>query len=462
MIKENKLMKQISTKNNFENHTMKKLFIAFLLLPLALMAQKNYPVLMDNYMKAQENIREFSGTVLIVQKDKTIYEKAFGLADREWNIPNTINTKYRIGSVTKQFTAVCIMQLAEEGKLSVNDKLSKYIPSYPKGDSVSIHMLLNHTSGIKDYTSMESFWPKATLPLVPDSMIALFINEPYDFSPGTKWNYSNSGYFLLGVIIEKVSGTTFSDYLLRNVIQKTGLKNTNLDNVDSILQYRAKGYSKDGVKWKNAMFISMEVPYSAGAMFSTVHDLHQWMKALMENKVVSAASVQKMTTATLNNYGYGLSIDSNATHKRIGHSGGIPGFTSYLCYYPADDVYAVAISNNESKASTVANGLAAILFNLPVLTPYIPKEIKLPAAEMDKFLGSYKFLTNTFDIIKKNDTLYRRRVGASDIKLKIESNTRLFFADGSDRFFEFQFDKNGLVEKAWFINVADRQEIKKQ
>ncbi len=231
---------------------MKKIFLLFVLLPVFAGAQKNYPQLVDNYMQAELKVKEYNGAVLIVKKGKPIYQKAFGLADREWNILNTVNTKFRIGSITKQFTAACILQLAERGKLNLDDKLSKYIKDYPKGDSVTIHMLLNHTSGIKNYTDIGAFWPKAILPLSLDSMMAIFKNEPYDFSPGTQWNYSNSGYFLLGVIVEKVSGKMFSDYLLENVIQKAGLNNTSMDHLDSILQMRAKGYSKTKSGWQHA------------------------------------------------------------------------------------------------------------------------------------------------------------------------------------------------------------------
>lgn len=356
------------------------------------------------------------------------------------------------------------MQLAEQGKLSLTDKLSKYIPDYPKGDSVTIHMLLNHTSGIANYTSLPAFWPKAALPLTLDSMIAIFKSAPYDFSPGTKWNYSNSGYFLLGYIIEKVSGTTYSNYLLKNVIQKAGLKNTLLDRVDSILQYRARGYGKDGDMWRNAMFISMEGPFSAGAMVSTVDDLHKWMKALMENKVVSVASVQKMTTPYMNHYGYGLGIDSLFKHKRIGHSGGIPGFVSYLGYYPDDDLYTIVLSNDGINAPQIAEGLASILFNQPLFVPYNPKEIKLSITQLEKFTGTYKLISDgsDMDIIRKGDTLYRHSAGKDDVELKPESNTRLFYDDGSDRFIDFQFDKNGEVAKATLLNGVIKYELKKK
>jgi CubicO group peptidase (beta-lactamase class C family) len=440
---------------------MKKI-IVLLLFPIATFAQKNYPQLLDDYAQAEFKVKEFNGTVLVMQKGKAFYKKSFGLADREWNVPNTINTKFRIGSVTKQFAAACILLLEEQGKLSVDDKLSKYIPDYPKGDSVTIHMLLNHTSGIKNYTSIPEFWPKAALPLSIDSMIALFKNKPFDFSPGTKWNYSNSGYFLLGVIVEKVSGKNFSNYLQENIIKKAGLNNTSMDRLDSILSFRAKGYGKNRQgAWVHADYISMEGPYSAGAMVSTVEDLYQWTKALTGNRVLSAATVQKMTTPYMNNYGYGIGIDSLKTHKRISHNGGIPGFSSHLAYYPEDDVCVVAISNNQSNADRMGIALASVIFDLPVQKPYIPKEVKIDAVILDNYTGKY-VVTDPIELIKKNNKLYRHREGAPDVELKPESTKRFFYADNSDRFIEFETDKTGKVIKAWFIGNGEKIEMKKQ
>jgi len=440
---------------------MRKLII-LLLLPISITAQKNYPVLLDNYTQAEFKVKEFNGTVLVMQKGKAIYRKAFGMADREWGVANTVNTKYRIGSVTKQFTAVCILQLAEQGKLSLDDKLSKYIPDYPKGDSITTHMLLNHTSGIQNYTNIPEFWPKAVLPLSHDSMIALFKNKPLNFSPGTKWDYSNSGYYLLGVIVEKASGKNFSSYLLENIINKSGLKNTGMDQLDSVLAYRAKGYSKNRQHvWEHAMLISMEGPFSAGAMFSTVDDLYRWTKALHNNQVLSAASTQKMLTPYKENYGYGIGIDSLKTHKRVSHSGGIPGFTSYLSSFPDDDLSVAVISNNGSNSSSLGIALESIMFDLPVQVPYIPKEVKIDTAILDNYLGKY-IATGPIELIKKNGKLYRHRDGSPDIELKPESNTRFFYADASDRFIEFEIDKAGKMSKAWFIGNGDKIEMKKQ
>jgi CubicO group peptidase (beta-lactamase class C family) len=440
---------------------MKKIII-LLLLPVTVMAQKNYPALLDDYAQAEFKVKDFNGVMLVMQKGKAIYKKAFGLADREWNIPNTTETKFRIGSVTKQFTAGCILLLAEQGKLNTDDKLTKYIPDYPKGDSITIHMLLNHTSGITNYTNLPEFWPKAVLPLSIDSMIALFKNKPLDFSPGSKWNYSNSGYFLLGVIVEKASGKKFYQYLNENIITKRGLKNTSLDRLDSVLAFRAQGYDKNqqGV-WAHAMYISMEAPYSAGAMVSTVDDLYKWTKALHHNEVLSAASTQKMMTPYMNHYGFGIGIDSLKTHKRVSHNGGIPGFVTNLSYYPADDVCVVVLSNNGSNSDKVSAAMASILFDLPVQKPYILKAIKIDTTLLDKYIGKY-IVEDTLELINKEGKLYRHKNGTDDIELKPESATRFFYADDSDRFIQFEVDKAGNVIKGWFIGDGNKAEMKKQ
>ena len=440
---------------------MKRILI-LLLMPLAITAQKNYPKLLDEYAQAEFKIKDFNGTMLVMQKGKVMYKKAFGMADREWNMSNTVDTKFRIGSLTKQFTAACMLQVAEQGKLSLDDKLNKYIPDYPKGDSITIHMLLNHTSGITNYTNLPDFWPKAILPLSTDSMIALFKNKPLDFSPGTQWNYSNSGFFLLGVIIEKVSKKTFNDYLLENIIKKLALKNTMLDNLDSVLTFRAKGYEKNrqGV-WQHAMQISMEGPYSAGAIVSTVDDLYYWTKALHNNQVLSAASTKKMLTPYKEDYGYGIGIDSLKAHKRVSHNGGIPGFASYLSYFPDDDICVAIISNNGSNSTAIGIALESILFNLPVLIPYNPKEVKIDTAVMNNYLGKY-IATGPIEIIRKNGKLFRRVNGAPDVELKPESNTRFFYADRSSRFIEFEIDKTGKVKKGWFIGNGNKVEMKQQ
>ena len=445
---------------------MKKIFF-LLFLPLAVTAQKNYPKLLDQYMQAQMNVKGFSGAVLVMQHDKVLLKKGYGLADREWNVANTAQTKFRIGSITKQFTAACILQLVEQGKLSLDDKLSKFIPDFPKGDSVTIHMLLNHTSGIASYTGIPEFEKVGRLSWSKDSMIAFFKNKPYGFSPGTKWAYNNSGYFLLGYIIEKLSGQSYNNFLRQAILNKLGMENTGVDRLDSILPFRARGYSRVNKKLVNADYISMEWPFSAGVLYSTVEDLYKWDRSLYGTSVLSDASKQKMFNPGKSNYGYGIIIDSLDKHPRIWHNGGIPGFLSNISRFVNDDVCIIVLANNEIALSNtlpisdvVAEGLADIVFDLPVETPYIHKEIKIDPALLDRYVGKYKaFLT--LEVIKKDGKLYRHREGSPDIELKPESETKFFYADDSNRQLEFEVDKNGKVIKIWFINNEQRGEMTK-
>ena len=411
-------------------------------------------------MQAHTNIKGFSGSVLVMKQNKVLLKKAYGMADREWNIPNTTDTKFRIGSITKQFTAACILQLVEQGKLNLDDKLSKFIPDFPKGDSVTIHMLLNHTSGIASYTDIPDFPKVFTLSWSKDSMISYFKNRPYNFSPGSKFLYNNSGFFLLGYIIEKVSGQSYNDYLRQHILDKLRMVNTGVDKVDSILPMRARGYAKVKDKYVNADFISLDWPFSAGILFSTVDDMYKWDRALYGTSVIAASSKQKMFTPGKGNYGYGIRIDSLEKHYRTTHSGGIPGFVSNISRYVNDDVCIVVLSNDSYNAELVTNGLASIIFNLPVEFPYIHKEIKIDPALLDRYVGKYNaFLT--VQVIKKDGKLYRHRDGTPDIELKPESETKFFYDDDSDRQLEFEIDNTGKVTKIWFINSGQRGEMKR-
>jgi CubicO group peptidase (beta-lactamase class C family) len=438
---------------------MKKI-IFLLLIPALVSAQKNYSDQLDKYVQAQMNIKGFSGAVLVMSKNKVLLKKAYGLADREWNVPNTTDTKFRIGSITKQFTAACILQLIEQGKLSFDDRLTKFIPGFPKGDSVTIHMLLNHTSGIASYTDQADFNKVLTLTLSADSMISFFKNRPYNFSPGAKFKYNNSGYFLLGYIIEKVSGLSYANYLRKNILDKLGMMNSGADRLDTILPMRAKGYSKVNGRYVNADPISLAWPYSAGILYSTLDDIYKWDRALYGTSIISASSKQKMFTPGKSNYGYGIVIDSLEKHLHIWHNGGIPGFVSDISRYVNDDVCIIVLSNNDFNADLLANGLANIVFDMPVEIPYVHKEIKLDPALLDRYIGKFNAFM-TIEVIKKDGRLYRHRDGTPDIELKPESETKFFYADDSDRQLEFEIDKEGKVSKIWFINSGQRGEMKR-
>ena len=439
---------------------MRIIFLLLLFPFLECDAQKNYPQLLEKYMQAQEKIKDFSGSVLVMKHDKILLKKAYGLADMEWNIANSVQTKFRIGSITKQFTAACILQLFEQGKINLDDKLSKFIPGFPKGDSVSIHMLLNHTSGIASYTDQPDFIKLAVQSFTKDSIISYFKNKPYTFSPGTKFQYNNSGYFLLGYILEKVSGQSYSNYLRQHIFDKLNMNNTGVDKLDSVLPLRARGYSRMGKRTVNADFITMDWPFSAGVLYSTIDDLYKWDRALYGTSILSEASKQKMFTPGKSNYGYGIFIDSFENHYRTWHNGGIPGFTSNISRFTNDDVCIILLSNNGSNVDFISIALGDIVFDVPVESPYEHKEVRIDPSLLDRYVGKYSaFLT--LEVIKKDGKLYRHRQGTPDIELKPESETKFFYADDSDRQLEFEVDKSGKVVKIWFINNGQKGEMKK-
>ena len=232
-------------------------------------------------------------------------------------------------------------------------------------------------------------------------MINYFRNRPYDFSPCTKFQYDNSGYFLLGYILEKVSGDSYESYLRHHILDKLGMNNTGVDITDSILPGRARGYSGDRRQLINAHFISMEWPFSAGQLYSTTEDLYKWDRALYGNTILSDESRRKMFTPGLGNYGLGVFIDTVEKHYRIQHGGSIHGFLSKIDRYVDDDICIVVLSNNESNADFISLGLADILFNVPIEFPYVHQEVHIDPALLDRYVGKYTaFLT--LEVIKRD------------------------------------------------------------
>lgn len=320
------------------------------------------------------------GMSVAVQKGATvILARGYGMADLESSAPATASTVYRLGSVTKQFTALAIMQLVEAGKVRLDDEITRHLPDFPtQGHRVTVHHLLTHTSGIRNYTALgPRFWQEASrLDLTDSQMVALFKNLPFDFAPGAKWSYSNSGYFLLGMIIERASGLGYRRYLQERILTPLGLSATSYCDEAPIIPGRAQGYevAKGGVV--NDGIISMNTPGAAGAMCSTVLDLLKWQRALAAHRLISKASTERMATvATLNDgkattYGYGLGAGDLEGHRRIGHGGGINGFITQLDYYPDDDVTVVVLGNlGGAPSGEVAGKVARVALGLQLPAP---------------------------------------------------------------------------------------------
>jgi len=337
----------------------------------------------DEVMTAANKYRLFNGSVLVAENGKVIYKKGLGLAQMEWNIPNTTDTKFRLGSITKQFTSALILQLVDQGKVKLDAKLAEYLPAYRKdiGDKITVHQLLNHTSGIPSYTSLPGFFNDVSRnPYTVDEFVKKYASNNLEFEPGSKFSYNNSGYFLLGAIIEKVTGQTYEQVLKERIFEPLGMKNTGYDHHANIIEKRASGYQKIPTGYVNAPYLDMSIPYAAGSLYSTVEDLYLWDQALYTDKIVSAASRELMYKPTLSDYAYGWVItkaklgNGSETVPKIAHGGGINGFNTVIVRFPEQKHLIVMLDNTSQGGNLdrLERALTNILFNQPYEAPRMP------------------------------------------------------------------------------------------
>ena len=329
--------------------------------------------------------KNFNGSVLIANNGEVVLKKGYGSANMEWNIPNQPDTKFRLGSITKQFTSMLIMQLVEKGKIKLDGKLTEYLPYYRKdtGDKITIHMLLNHTSGIPSYTDKSEFTQEVSRKFYkPDDFIKEYCSGNLEFDPGSKWNYNNSGYFILGAIIEHVIGMKYEEALTKNILEPLDLKKTGYDNSDPIIKNRAAGYEKTVSGFRNSSFLDMSLPYAAGSMYSTVEDLLKWDKSLRTTKLITQKSLDKIFYKSFSRggsvyYGYGWTIDTKIegrdTLKVITHGGGINGFNTINYMIPAKGQYVIMFSNvGHVPLAEMTDKIIDILDGKEVKDPAIP------------------------------------------------------------------------------------------
>ncbi len=293
----------------------------------------------------------FMGTVLVAEGNRVKLNRGYGMANLEWSIPNTPDVKFRIGSLTKQFTATLILLLQQDGKLNIEDPVGRYLPDAPKSwKKITLFNLLNHTSGIPDFTDAREFRTWSMVPHTPDDEIASFRNKPLEFEPGSKFSYSNSNYAVLGSVIERVGGKTYSEQLYERIFKPLEMHDTGLDRDDLILPKRAQGYSPGDHGLTPARSESMSVPWAAGSIYSTTGDLLRWEKGLFDGKILTAASLKAMTTPGKGNYGLGVSVVELDGTKVVTHDGEIEGFNTYLAYIPARKIAVVVLSNVNGDA----------------------------------------------------------------------------------------------------------------
>ena len=337
----------------------------------------------DELMKTYNSYRQFNGAVLVAENGKVIFKKGYGLANMEWNIPIEPDTKFRLGSITKQFTSMLVLQLVQEGKLKLEGKLTDYLPDYRKdtGDRITIHQLLNHTSGIPSYTGLPNFFQEISRnPYGVSEFVKKFASGDLEFEPGAKWNYNNSGYFLLGAIVERVTGKPYEVALKERIFDPVGMKNTGYDHHETILAKRASGYEKRPRGFINAPYLDMALPYAAGSLYSTVEDLYLWDQSLYTEKLLSSQLKELMYKPGMSNYAYGWVVrkaplgtqDEQVTI--IEHGGGINGFNTLISRMPESKNLIVLLNNTGgTKLGEMFQKITAILFGKPYKAP--PRDI---------------------------------------------------------------------------------------
>lgn len=352
------------------------LFVAVLLFtPAAFAATPKQQQEVERLLTQYHQLRHFNGAALVADEKGVVFKKAYGSANFEWQVPNTVDTKFRIASISKQFTAMVILQLVAEGKLKLEDTLVTHLPDYRKdtGSRVTMAHLLNHTSGIPSYTSAPDFFEKHSRnPAKVADFVKASASGDLEFEPGSKFSYNNSGYFLLGAIIEKVTGKTYAQAVQERIFDKVGMKNSGYDVQATVLPKRASGYELKPEGYINAPYLDMTLPYAAGSLYSTVEDLYLWDRALYQDTLLPAALKQKMFTPGLSDYGFGWSIkkvklsDDKTEVATVNHSGGINGFSSFILRVPERKQVVILFDNTSrgDKLQTLSAGLLSVLHGL--------------------------------------------------------------------------------------------------
>ncbi|MGN7127186.1 serine hydrolase [Methylorubrum thiocyanatum] len=401
----------------------------------------------------------FSGVILVARDGRPVFRRAYGLADREWEVPNTPQTHFRIGSLTKAFTAAAVLKLAEAGRLGLDDPVRRWVPSVPEAwAGVSLRHLLQHRSGIINFTALPNYYDQiARVDHTPAQIVALTAGDPLLFPPGERFEYSNTNYVLLGMVIEAASGLSYEADLREAVLAPLGLKETGYDDLTVILPRRAAGYRRGRAQWRNAVPMAASSAYAAGALYSTVDDLLAWDEALAGPRLLSDASRAAMFDDRGTGYGLGWFVSrafgkqadtkpgaKTSSHRVYGHAGSIPGFLSINDVYPDDHLTVIVLSNTETApAQKIARDLAALHFGHYAA----PEAIVLEDVILDRYPGTYRlgqraFLTVARESGGKGSGLTARATGEPAFPFVPESD-RTFVSKVADMRLTFETEPDG-------------------
>ncbi len=411
---------------------------------------------LDQIAKGYYKADQPGATVIVIKDGKVLLRKAYGLANLSTKEALQADHVMRLGSITKQFTAVAILQLIEAGKIALNDPVSKFFPDYPaSGKLVTIEHLLTHTSGIPSYTGKPGFMAKSMTDISVSEMVDSFKNDALEFEPGTAYKYNNSGYFLLGAIIEKVSGETYANYVAKHIFTPLDMNNTAHEGHERSQQARAQGYSQLGDVFDPSMKISMTQPYAAGSIASTVDDLAKWDAAITAGKLLKADSWQraftsyKLKNGQVTNYAYGWGVGQFEGQTMLSHGGGIPGFSTYALRLPKDKVF-VAVLHNADRGLPQPEMIATRLASAAIGKP-IPefKAITLDEKILDQYVGVYKIDDkNRRFVTREGNKLVMTRTDGPRTELQAYAQNAFFKDQNSLLRVEFNRQANGEVNEA--------------
>jgi len=417
---------------------------------------KRIDSLVNDYMTSK---KAPSVSVAVLHGPDTVLMRGYGLASREANKQADASTVYEIGSITKQFTSSGIMRLVERGKVSLDDPISKYVPDLPAHEqNVKIRQLLNHTSGVHNYTSSPEWMKTWKADYTPRQIVAFVDKDSLDFPSGTRYSYSNTGYVLLGMVIEKASGQTYANFVQREFFGPLGLTQTTYCPSHPTDAHYAVGYQMKGDTMRVADYLSMTHPFSAGAICSTVRDLVKWQRALVGGKVVSAKSFEQMTTpdslpgGRRMNYGFGLTVGQVGNKKMVAHGGGIFGFTTAGVFIPEDQINIAVFTNSEGGPDALAANIARAVMGIPLVAP--PARLvasPLRDIDRDRMPGVYDFGQLVIRVTVEDGRLMAQAEGQGQGKFPLVHVGGFKFGTQVDPTLFITFvDENGKITKARF------------
>jgi CubicO group peptidase (beta-lactamase class C family) len=430
---------------------------------------------MERAVELRAAAGQFMGAVLVARDGRVLLSKGYGDADLDWKVPNSPTTKFRLGSITKQFTAACILLLEERGKLSSGDPVKKHLADAPAAwDAITIFNLLTHTAGIPNFTDLPDYRSTETRPATPEELVARFRDQPLDFAPGAGMHYSNSGYVLLGYLIEKVSGQSYQQFLQDNIFTPLAMKDSGYEVNRQVSARRAVGYSPSPKGPVVAEYIDMSIPFAAGGLYSTTEDLLRWEQGLFGGKVLSAASLAKMATPFKEHYAFGLAVNTAGTGEKLfEHGGGVNGFNTRMLYVPEQKLTVIVLANlNGPAADNIATDLRKIALHEQGTLLSDRVAVRLAPAQLRRVAGPYRFEDGEVLIVSRHGDHLETEGAGPPLQLYAESALRYFARteaahvafepEAQQRITGLTMERGALAQRAVRIDEAEARQLAQQ